>query len=49
MERFDCEKCGYRRDDVTLCFPCMMEILAERRKKAKKLKEEKRYDKHEQK
>ena len=33
MENYNCEECNYRRKDVTLCFPCMMQILAERRKK----------------
>jgi coenzyme F420-reducing hydrogenase gamma subunit len=49
MENYNCEECNYRRKDVTLCFPCMMQILAERRKKNRIIKEVKTYDKHEQK
>ena len=49
MERYDCEKCDYRKTDVTFCFPCMMQILAERRKKKKVKMEDKLYDEHEQK
>lgn len=49
MDRFDCETCNYRMKDVTVCFPCMMQILAERRKKNTKIKEDNYYDEHEQK
>ena len=49
MERYDCEKCDYRRNDITFCFPCMMQILAERRKRIKDTMEVKDYDEHEQK
>lgn len=48
MENYNCEECNYRRKDVTLCFPCMMQILAERRKKIKENMEVKDYDEHEQ-
>ena len=49
MDRFDCETCNYRMKDVTVCFPCMMQILAERRKRIKETMEVKYYDEHEQK
>lgn len=47
MDRFDCEECNYRKKDVMICFPCMMQILANRRKKNKEKMEVKEYDKYE--
>lgn len=49
MDNYNCEECNYRKKDVTICFPCMMQILAERRKKKKVKMEDELYDEHEQK
>ena len=44
MEYRKCEECTYRKQDELFCFPCMVQILAERRKKAYRIKEDRIYE-----
>ena len=44
MEKYNCEECIYRKKHDLLCFPCLMKIVADRRKQIKNMKEVTKYE-----